>query len=175
MFPFSVEEDQQELERCGLSFKVQRKDIPEVDSEAMAVALANCESAQREKLTGSVQEQREREKVRAELQRMRAALIRTQPAQRSCEVRLALADWLHRRLRSSRLCTDDSKVRPRYPRSLLRRYRLPVALLRSMLQRQLSEAASIATDAVPAADPPPCDPSSSQPSSVSERARVESW
>ena len=42
-----------------------------------------------------------------EMQRMYAALTRTQPTQRSCEVRLALAEWLHRRLRRAKLHTEQ--------------------------------------------------------------------
>ena len=75
---------------------------------------------------------------RDNLNRMRRALARTQPTRRSCETRLALANWLHRRLRRGGLPTDDSN----FPAWLLRHYRALVALLRSTLQRQLSELAA---------------------------------
>ena len=78
--------------------------------------------------------------TRDDMQRMQAALTRTQPTRRSCETRLALADWLHRRLRRGGLHTDAVD----HPAWLLRHYRSQVALLRSTLQRQLSELASAA-------------------------------
>jgi hypothetical protein len=43
---------------------------------------------------------------RVAMQRMRTALTRTQPIERSEEMRLALADWLHRRPRRVKLRTD---------------------------------------------------------------------
>ena len=85
-----------------------------------------------------------RDEVRAELQRMQAALTRTQPSQRSCEARLALADWLHRRLRRGKLETIEHHSHIPHSKPLLRRYRLLVALLRSTLHRQLSELAATA-------------------------------
>ena len=88
---------------------------------------------------------------RAATLRMRAALTRTQPAQRSCEVRLALADWLHRRLRRGKLPTDendDLQEPPRRPASLLRRCRRHVAVLRSTLQQQLSGLAAATVESL---------------------------
>ena len=73
--------------------------------------------------------------MRDELQRMSAALTRTQPSARSCKVRLKLAEWLHRRLGRSGLCTDWHNR----PAGLLQHYRRQVALLRSTLQKQLRE------------------------------------
>ena len=73
--------------------------------------------------------------TRDDVRRMQAALTRTQPTRRSCQARLALADWLHRRLRRAGLHTDADD----HPAWLLRHYRSQVALLRSTLQRQLSE------------------------------------
>ena len=81
---------------------------------------------------------RENEEVREALLRMRVALTRTQPSQRSCRVRLALAEWLHRRLRRSRLRIEDQASLPQYSKSLLL-YRMQVALLRCTLRQQLSE------------------------------------
>ena len=76
--------------------------------------------------------------TRDDVRRMQAALTRTQPTRRSCKMRLALADWLHRRLRRGGLHTDQKQEQP----WLLRHYRAQVALLRSTLQRQLSELAA---------------------------------
>ena len=64
---------------------------------------------------------------------MRAALTRTQPRQRSCEVRLALANWLHGRLDRSELVSDDLGWRLQ-----LQRYRSQVAFLRATLRSQVS-------------------------------------
>ena len=79
--------------------------------------------------------------TRDDVRRMQAALTRTQPTRRSCKMRLALADWLHRRLRRSGLHTDADD----HPAWLLRHYRSQVELLRSMLRRQLGELASLTT------------------------------
>ena len=76
-----------------------------------------------------------------EMRRLHTALTRTQPTQRSCEVRLALAEWLHRRLRRGRLHTDDHSSSPDHPKSHLRKHRQLVALLRSTLRQQLTEPA----------------------------------
>ena len=79
---------------------------------------------------------------------MRAALTRTQPTQRSCEVRLALADLLHRRLRRGGLYTDDHDSRPLHPKALLLRYRAQVAVIRCTLRQQLRQAAALPTVAI---------------------------
>ena len=96
----------------------------------------------------------QRNELRAELQSMRPVLARTQPSRRSCEVRLALADWLHRRVRRAGLAVEFhpflySTI------SLLHRYRMQVALLRSTLQRQLSEpaTATVASSSLAVASP----------------------
>ena len=81
------------------------------------------------------------------MRRMRTALTRTQPTQRSCEVKLALAEWLRRRLRRGKLYTDDQEGRPRYPKSRLRRYRVQVALLRYTLRQQLRAVMALPADA----------------------------
>ena len=106
--------------------------------QAGLAAFFGEECAPYQQLTGSSDEEKEHEAARADIQRMRAALARTQPSQRSCEVRLALANWLHRRLRRGGLDTDSR------PSWLLRHYRLLVALLRCTLQSQLSELAELA-------------------------------
>ena len=100
---------------------------------------------------------------------MRTTLTRTQHTERSCRVRLALAEWLHRRLRRGKLPTDNE-----HSKSLLQRYRKQVALLRSTLHQQLSElavspvkAASTATAALAA------DTSSVELGAANKRARVE--
>ena len=79
--------------------------------------------------------------TRDDLPRMQAALTRTQPTRRSCKTRLALADWLHRRLGRGGLPTNTDN----HPAWLLRHYRAQVALLRSTLQRQLSGLATLTT------------------------------
>ena len=70
---------------------------------------------------------------------MRSLLTRTQLTQQSCEVRLALVDWLHRRLRRKRLRTGERQPYPAHFNSLLRRYQLQVAVLRNSLKHQLNE------------------------------------
>ena len=49
--------------------------------------------------------------VRAETERLCQALARTQPTRPSCEVRLALTDWLHRQLRRSALRLTEAHKR----------------------------------------------------------------
>ena len=73
--------------------------------------------------------------TRADTARLHASLTRTQPTQRSCEARLALADWLHRRLMRASLLTGQQSFQP----WLLSHRRKQVQLLRCVLQRQLSE------------------------------------
>ena len=104
-------------------------------------SAALIEVAPGQQLAGSAELQSEREAVRVELQRMLSALTRTRPSRRSCEVRLALAEWLHRRLRRGGLHTNQwVHEHYLYAYSLLHRFRLQVALLRSILPRQLSDA-----------------------------------
>ena len=69
---------------------------------------------------------------------MYTALTRTQPSERSISTRLALADWLHRRLKRGGLRTDEDYS----PKQLLQRYRMQMALLRTTLHRQRSELAA---------------------------------
>ena len=73
-------------------------------------------------------------KLRANMQRMQAALTRTQPSKHSCEMRLAIADWLHRQLRRGKLHTNNGS---RSSKSRSRGYRTQLALLRYMLHQQL--------------------------------------
>ena len=74
------------------------------------------------------------------LQRMHAALTRTQPTQRSCEVRLALADWLHRRLRRAKLhVNEDGHAHMTYFISQMRRWCDKVAVIRCTLRQQRTE------------------------------------
>ena len=137
-FPISVEVDERELERHA-SYRKLRGDI-EQKSEAVEADVVDDASDNSPEFTGTGEEASVLERFEEEMQRMRAALTRTQSIERNCRVRLALADWLHRRLRRGGLPTDDHfRTRPRHPKSLLRRYRKQVALLRSTLQRQLSE------------------------------------
>ena len=69
-----------------------------------------------------------------DMRRMQAALTRTQPTRRSCEVRLALADLLHRRLMRSGLRTNNREL----PAWLLRHHRRKLAWLRAGLHKQLA-------------------------------------
>ena len=134
-FPISVKEDE---ERLGDDAKVMNRsgDIEEEGKVEEAALFGS--------ISGGGEGERQDWEMKDEVQRMRAALTRTQPTQRSCDVRLALADWLHRRLRRGRLCTDDySPNPPLRPKSLLRRYRIQVALLRYTLRQQLTELAII--------------------------------
>ena len=104
-------------------------DIEEEEEESEAVQAARFDrlsSAHTKHITDGPDEQAVKE-LRAALQSMRAALTRTQPTQRSCEVRLALADWLHRRLRRAKLHTNDEFSRPDFPKALLIRYRASCA------------------------------------------------
>ncbi len=89
------------------------------------------------------------EEKRGEMQRMHAALTRTQPKRRSCETRLALTEWLHRRLgrleagnqREQYDRLHDSPGPPNDSSSATaspRRYRMLITLLRFTLRWQLN-------------------------------------
>ena len=78
--------------------------------------------------------------MRDDEQRLLAALARTQPTRRSCETRLALTDWLHKRLKQGRLRTNEDR-----PAWLLRHYRRQVELLLRKLHRDLRELAEAET------------------------------
>ena len=136
-FPISVEDDERALEREAMYNKLDG-DIVE-ESEVVAATVVDDASGSRSQLTGTHEGESGSEELRVEMQRMRAALTRTQPTERSCRVRLALADWLHRRLRRGKLPTDNHDSFPDHSKSQLRRYRKQVALLRSVLQGQVSE------------------------------------
>ena len=131
-FPISVEEDERQLEEdaARLTFD---GDIEEEKDESAAVLHPDKQSNDGES------EGREPEGIEVEMQRMRAALTRTQPTERSCQVRLALADWLHRRLRRGKLPIDRH---PDQSKSLLRRYREQVALLRFALSTEISSSST---------------------------------
>ena len=137
-FPISVEEDEAGLERMEHGHHHEAKargGVEEDDTVMMKDALIDSELAPH----GHGDEERD------ELQRMHAELTRTQPSRRSCEVRLALADWLHRRLRRGGLGTNEHLPHPEPAKPMLHRYRLMVALLQSTLHRQLSELAAATT------------------------------
>jgi len=162
-FPISVSEDVAEVVRtaeCEL-----RGDIEEDDSEAME-AVADFNSNTTAKLEGSAEERKQRDELNAAMQRMQTALTRTQPTEHSCEVRLALAGWLHRRLRRVKLRTDGYGLDPDRPAALsqLHFFLAQVALLRSTLRRQLGEV----TVAVAAAELT----EASEPRRMNKRARV---
>jgi len=167
-FPIGAAEDERRLEEVAAHSSLDG-DIEEEDSEAVEAALVGHESESDNDSTCSALDHGERLR-RGEMQRMRTALTRTQPTEQSCRVRLALADWLHRRLRRGGLLTDDlvawANSVPRHPKSLLRHYRMQVALLRSTLQRQLDELALSAEAA-------PCDLHSTELSSARQRVRAD--
>jgi len=141
----SAEEDERRMRQ---EFRI-GGNIGEEDSEAVEAALARhiseaavveYEPPPNTPPTDSEAEAGEVESTTAAIQRMRTALTRTQPTERSCRVRLALADWLHRRLRRGGLFSDDHVLNyiSRHPRTLLFHYRLQVALLRRTLHSQLT-------------------------------------
>ena len=169
-FPISEEEDEEQMEAEEAIHERLDGDAEEEDSEATETALVECLSADSEQLIGSADEQKELETVRAELQRMCAALTRTQPSQLSCEMRLALADWLHRRLRRGKLRADENASWFNHPKLLLHRYRMQVALLRSTLQRQLNE---LAASTMTSTDDEPFNTFESELGNQSKRPRVE--
>ena len=148
-FPISVEEDVWQLEQDAVS-KPLDGGIEGEESEGVESAhdelLIPQVGAQ---LAGSGSEEGP-EWLRKEMPRLRVALTRTQPTQNSCEMRLALADWLHRRLRRGGLHTDEHDQ----PAWLLRHYRRQVAEVRCVLRAQLSELAATATAAATATSLP---------------------
>ena len=153
-YPISVQEDERQLVREARRIRwdgdIEEEEEEEEEEEREAVQAARTErlgAVHLETLTNGREEQRA-EEVRQEMQRMRTALTRTQPTQRSCEVRLELAEWLYRRLRRAKLHTDDRWSRPEYSRARLRHYRLLVALLRCTLRQQLREATALHAAAV---------------------------
>ena len=88
-------------------------DIEKEASEAVVAAAAVvASSSSSSQLTGAHEEASSIQRLVMEIQRMRTALTRTQSTERSCEVRLTLAEWLPRRLRRGKLHTDDHSSRP---------------------------------------------------------------
>ena len=148
VFPIDADEDEKRLEVC-LTHDT-RQEAMAAQTEADDAAFLKQLSTDRS-LDCSEQLSRQRRKERTFELQMRTALTRTQPTQRSCEVRLALADWLSRRLRRDRLFTDDGTSTPGHPMSQLLRYRMLLVLLRSTLRQQLSEVA-LETEAAPPAE-----------------------
>ena len=129
---FGEEEDDEELLSDQTTFHLKHDGpIEDVDMVAVEAALAA--------FMGGGSTSSRQLKVRRMQQRMCAALARTQPSQRSCEVRLALADWLHRRLRRGGLLTDDHARYPSPHNAVVRRFYLLLSLLRCTLHQQLSE------------------------------------
>ena len=135
-------------------------DIEEESDEA-GTTTASAATRHQAQQRGSEAEQDEKTEAEQEMEmerwlfeQMHIELTRTQPTTPSCEMRLALADWLHRRLRRGGLRTDDYDDDQRYwrdesrrPKWLLRRYRRQLAVLCSTLQQQLSDLAA-ASEAV---------------------------
>ena len=136
MYPGSVEgEKRMRVMRQYARYRVLDGDVKVDDTGALDAALAAFVDngfTPSQQLTGTAEWQRDCEDVRHEERRLRAALARTRPSQRSCEVRLALADWLFRRLRRGGLLTNEQAR----SKSLLRRYDMLVALLRYTLRSQ---------------------------------------
>ena len=159
-FPISVDEDERKMAKDARHVKWDGyvEDEEEESEAALATRFDRLSSAHIKTLTHGGEEQLVGE-ARVEMQRMRAALTRTQPTQRSCEVRLALAEWLHRRLRRAKLHTN----RRSHPKSLLR----------CMLRQQLREF----TTAIPAAATAETftSSSSSEQGRARKRARVVLW
>ena len=139
-FPISVVGDEWQLEQDATRMAFDG-DIEEDSDQANHIARVT--SSSRQQLADGADDATEPAWVREETKRLLAALTRTQPTQRSCEVRLALADWLHKRLRRGRLHTDQQAQ----PKWLLRSRRKQVALLRSTLRQQLSELTEAASTA----------------------------
>ena len=140
-FPISVEEDDKQLKLSG-----QRSELDgDIDREKVTLKAVNVildllmlEDDQLSRCYWSEGMQQLAEVHR--FRRLLTALTRTQPTRRSCEVRLALADCLHRRVRRSHLYhRDDRSAFSTFSQSLQHRYRMQVALLRLTLQHQLSE------------------------------------
>ena len=139
-FPVNVRDDTHLMMENDFAYGQFRKDHEAaIDTAALEAVLVDSQSRPTRHVTGSAEKQSERDARRIAVRRMHAALTRTQPTQRSCQVRLALADWLHRRLLRGKLFREDDQEDPRYPKSLLFRYRMLMLLLRSTLQRQLTE------------------------------------
>ena len=137
-FPISVEEDEIQLEQDDTRMAFDGDIEEESDVAALVTRVS---STSREQLADGADDEKEPAWVRDETKRLLAALTRTQPTQRSCEARLALADWLWRRLRRGRLRTDQQAQ----PKWLLRSRRKQVALVRTTLWQQLSELAETAS------------------------------
>ena len=139
-FPIGVDEDERQVDEYFDSLEWEGDVAAQTDADEAAFLeqLTRCNS-----LDGSEELSDHDQKAQARVQRMRTALTRTQPTQRSCEVRLELADWLHRRLRRDKLNTDDGpRPPPCHPKSLLLFYRMLLVLLRSTLMQQLCESAA---------------------------------
>ena len=156
-FPVSVEEDKRTMEfNEGLmthqarANKMRRGDVGEEDTAALEAALIDSQSAASYLRVCGVEEGIACQFI-TELPRMLPILTRTQPSQHSCEARLALAEWLHRRLRRGGLYI--SKKHYQTHKSMLLCYRMQVAALRCILRRQLSElVAAPATATAPASE-----------------------
>ena len=147
-FPISVEEDERRMATDAHRMEWDGDIELEEEREALPAALADrlLSSENDEQLTDGRQAQ-PMTKFEWEVQRMCTALTRTQPTQRSCEVRLTLAEWLHRRLRRGRLYTDERLTHYDLSKARLRQYRQLVALLRCTLRQQLKELATLSAGA----------------------------
>lgn len=136
-FPIGVEEDEWHLAQAAKGVVLDGDAEAEQDEEWSSVHTDHTEPSQ---LTDShsVGEEGAPAWTLDDVKRMQAALCRTRPTRRSCETRMALADWLHRRLRRGRPHTNSHQ-----PAWLLHHYRQRVALLRSTLHHQLSELSAL--------------------------------
>ena len=134
--PISVADDVEQLGRAPAPVPAGNLSEEETESEARTAHLEPPEVAGFQRYVRETTVQTTPADMAENVQRMQAALTRTQPTRRSCESRLALADWLHRRLRRGGLRTGSHA----HPSGLLRHHRQQVALLRATLQQQLTRA-----------------------------------
>ena len=125
--PISVEEDEERLQEDALDMRLNGDIEEEEEGEDSAATQAACADRLNSEYSKQLTNGREGNQVRKALRRMRVALTRTDPTVRSCQARLALADWLHRRLRQARLRTDDHTSLPDYSKSRVHFYRTQVA------------------------------------------------
>ena len=129
-FPVDAETDLWELEQAAVDavFAGELDEEAEEAEEQLDVSTAVLCG----QLTRDAQELEQ-------LQQMHVALTRAQPIRRSCEVRLALTDWLHRRLRRGGLHTDRDARSFVSSSRLLEHRRIALARSNCTLHQQLSD------------------------------------
>ena len=139
VFPIDTDEDQRQMAAAAVGGVLDGKAEEETEEEERNGDYDSLVAAARASPTDgwSLVEGRLAE---SDFRQLRTALARTQPTRRSCETRLALADWLHRRVRRAKLPTEPLSCF--HTLSGLRHCRRQVALLRSTLLQQLGTAAA---------------------------------